>query len=166
MKRRLTQRSALRGLSMLSVLALMTLTSCGFQLKGTGSNTTQLHGLAIRLVSGQPRAELRREVTRELAANGLVLRDDPDTDLSLRLGQRNLLSATSLSPRRRGQRNLNSHCRRPLALQNRIRSPLAHVPASTDKCSTTHATWWARPRNCVCYGRRCAGIWRRKSFAE
>ena len=71
---------------MLSVLALMTLTSCGFQLKGTGSNTTQLHGLAIRLVSGQPRAELRREVTRELAANGLVLRDDPDTDLSLRLG--------------------------------------------------------------------------------
>ena len=82
---RLTHRGALRGLGMLSVLALMTLTGCGFQLKGTGSNTTQLQGLTIRLVSGQPRAELTREVTRELTANGLVLRDDPDTDLSLRL---------------------------------------------------------------------------------
>lgn len=37
------------------------------------------------MVSGQPRAELTREVTRELTANGMVLRDDPDTDLSLRL---------------------------------------------------------------------------------
>ena len=70
---------------MLSVLALMTLAGCGFQLKGTGSNATQLQGLTMRLVSGQPRAELTREVTRELTANGMVLRDDPDTDLSLRL---------------------------------------------------------------------------------
>ena len=70
---------------MLSVVALMALTGCGFQLKGTGSNTPQLQGLTIRLVSGQRRAELTREVTRELTANGLVLRDDPDTDLSLRL---------------------------------------------------------------------------------
>ena len=82
---RLTQRGALRGLGMLSAVALMTLTGCGFQLKGTGSNTTHLQGLTIRLVSSQPRAELTREVTRELTANGLILRDDSNTDLSLRL---------------------------------------------------------------------------------
>ena len=82
---RLTQRGALRTLGILSSVTLMTLTGCGFQLKGTDSNTAQLQGLTIRLVSGQPRAELTREVTRELTANGLVLRDVFDTDLSLRL---------------------------------------------------------------------------------
>ena len=35
---RLTQRGALRRLGMLSLVALMTLTGCGVQLKGTGSN--------------------------------------------------------------------------------------------------------------------------------
>ena len=81
----LTQQSALPRLGVQAVLALIILTGCGFQLKGTGSNNTQLQGLTIRLISSQPRAELTREVTRELTASGLMLRDDSDTDLSLRL---------------------------------------------------------------------------------
>ena len=82
---RLTQQGALPRLGAQAVIALIILTGCGFQLKGTGSNNTQLQGLTIRLISSQPRAELTREVTLELTANGLVLRDDSDTDLSLRL---------------------------------------------------------------------------------
>ena len=36
-----------------AVIALIILTGCGFQLKGTGSNNTQLRGLTIRLISSQ-----------------------------------------------------------------------------------------------------------------
>ena len=62
----------------MALFGVMALTGCGFQLKGTGPNNAQLQGMTIRLISNQPRAELTREVTRELTANGLVLTDDDE----------------------------------------------------------------------------------------
>lgn len=78
------QKSVLKWVAM-ALIGVMALTGCGFQLKGTGSNNAQLQGMTIRLISNQPRAELTREVTRELTANGLVLTDDDESDLLLRL---------------------------------------------------------------------------------
>ena len=69
----------------MALIGVMALTGCGFQLKGTGSNNAQLQGMTIRLISNQPRAELTREVSRELTANGLVLTDDDESHLSLHL---------------------------------------------------------------------------------
>ena len=54
------------------------LTGCGFQLKGSGNADLALEGLTIRLISNQPRAELTREVTKELLANGLIITDEAD----------------------------------------------------------------------------------------
>jgi LPS-assembly lipoprotein len=65
--------------------ALLVVTGCGFQLKGSGSAGAQLEGTLLRLVSSQPRSELTREVTQELAANGLILTDDGDATLILTL---------------------------------------------------------------------------------
>ena len=64
--------------------ALLVVTGCGFQLKGSGAGA-QLEGTSLRLVSSQPRSELTREVTRELTANGLILTDDGDATLILTL---------------------------------------------------------------------------------
>ena len=69
----------------MALIGVMALTGCGFQLKGTGSNNAQLQGMTIRLISNQPRAELTREVSRELTASGLVLTDDDESHLSLHL---------------------------------------------------------------------------------
>jgi LPS-assembly lipoprotein len=65
--------------------ALLVVTGCGFQLKGSGSAGAQLEGTLLRLVSSQPRSELTREVTQELTANGLILTDDGDATLILTL---------------------------------------------------------------------------------
>ena len=71
------------------------LAGCGFELKGSGIGDLALEGLTIRLISNQPRAELTREVTKELLANGLIITDEADALLSLTLkpelfSQRNL----------------------------------------------------------------------------
>jgi LPS-assembly lipoprotein len=52
--------------------------------------------LTIRLISNQPRAELTREVTKELLANGLIITDEADASFSL-----------SLKPEQFSQRNLS-----------------------------------------------------------
>jgi len=65
--------------------ALLVMTGCGFQLKGSGSAGAQLEGMLLRLVSSQPRSELTREVTQELTANRLILTDDGDATLILTL---------------------------------------------------------------------------------
>ena len=78
------QSSRLRWVAV-ALIGVMALTGCGFQLKGTGSNNAQLKGMTIRLISNQPRAELTREVSRELTANGLLVTDDDESDVLLRL---------------------------------------------------------------------------------
>ena len=72
------------------------LTGCGFQLKGSGNADLALESLTIRLISNQPRAELTREVTKELLANGLIITDEADALLSL-----------TLKPEQFSQRNLS-----------------------------------------------------------
>jgi LPS-assembly lipoprotein len=76
--------------------ALIALAGCGFQLKGSGNADLALEGLTIRLISNQPRAELTREVTKELLANGLIITDEADALLSL-----------TLKPEQFSQRNLS-----------------------------------------------------------
>lgn len=72
------------------------LAGCGFELKGSGNADLALEGLTIRLISNQPRAELTREVTKELLANGLIITDEADALLSL-----------TLKPEQFSQRNLS-----------------------------------------------------------
>ena len=72
------------------------LAGCGFELKGSGNAHLALEGLTIRLISNQPRAELTREVTKELLANGLIITDEADALLSL-----------TLKPEQFSQRNLS-----------------------------------------------------------
>jgi LPS-assembly lipoprotein len=64
--------------------------------KGSGNADLALEGLTIRLISNQPRAELTREVTKELLANGLIITDEADALLSL-----------TLKPEQFSQRNLS-----------------------------------------------------------
>ena len=52
--------------------------------------------MTIRLISNHPRAELTREVTKELLANGLIITDEADALLSL-----------TLKPEQFSQRNLS-----------------------------------------------------------
>ena len=75
------QHAARKGIWLLTGLLL--LTGCGFQLKGSDSSDSGLSGVAVRLISSQPRAELTREVTRELSASGAVLADSNTARVSL-----------------------------------------------------------------------------------
>ena len=67
--------------------SLLLMVGCGFQLKGSdaGSSSAKLDGLSIQVISGQPRSELTREVSRALSASGLTLLDEGDAMLRLRL---------------------------------------------------------------------------------
>ena len=76
--------------------AVLLLAGCGFQLKGIGNADLAFDGLNIRLISSQPRAELTREVTKELLANGLIITDEADALVSL-----------TLQPEQFSQRNLS-----------------------------------------------------------
>jgi LPS-assembly lipoprotein len=72
------------GKGLYLVLAgLVLLSGCGFQLKGSGGGATSLEGTTVRLISNQPRAELTREVSRELTVNGVILLDDSAAKLVL-----------------------------------------------------------------------------------
>ncbi len=53
------------------------LVGCGFQLKGADSSgeSMGLQGRELQLISAQPRADLTRELTRELSNAGVVLTD-------------------------------------------------------------------------------------------
>ena len=66
---------------------LMCLAGCGFQLKGSNaaSSTAKLEGMTLQLISGQPRSELTREVSRALSATGLMLLLEGDAMLTLAL---------------------------------------------------------------------------------
>jgi LPS-assembly lipoprotein len=67
----------------LLLAGLVLLSGCGFQLKGSAGGVTGLEGTTVRLISNQPRAELTREVTRELTVNGVILLDDSTAALVL-----------------------------------------------------------------------------------
>ncbi len=64
---------------------LMCLAGCGFQLKGSdaASSSAKLEGMTLQLISGQPRSELTREVSRALSATGLMLLQEGDAMLTL-----------------------------------------------------------------------------------
>ena len=64
---------------------LMCLAGCGFQLKGSNaaSSTAKLEGMTLQLISGQPRSELTREVSRALSATGLMILVEGDAMLTL-----------------------------------------------------------------------------------
>ncbi len=64
---------------------LMCLAGCGFQLKGSdaASSSAKLEGMTLQLISGQPRSELTREVSRALSATGLMLLEEGDAMLTL-----------------------------------------------------------------------------------
>ena len=66
---------------------LMCLAGCGFQLKGSdaASRSAKLEGMTLQLISSQPRSELTREVSRALSATGLMLLEEGDATLTLRL---------------------------------------------------------------------------------
>ena len=66
---------------------LMCLAGCGFQLKGidAASSSARLEGMTLQLISSQPRSELTREVSRALSATGLMLLEEGDATLTLRL---------------------------------------------------------------------------------
>jgi LPS-assembly lipoprotein len=66
---------------------LMCLAGCGFQLKGSdaASRSARLEGMTLQLISSQPRSELTREVSRALSATGLMLLEEGDAALTLRL---------------------------------------------------------------------------------
>ena len=66
---------------------LMCLAGCGFQLKGSdaASSSAKLEGMTLQLMSSQPRSELTREVSRALSAAGLILLEEGDATLTLRL---------------------------------------------------------------------------------
>ena len=66
---------------------LMCLAGCGFQLKGSdaASSSAKLEGMTLQLMSSQPRSELTREVSRALSATGLMLLEEGDATLTLRL---------------------------------------------------------------------------------
>jgi LPS-assembly lipoprotein len=66
---------------------LMCLAGCGFQLKGSdaASSSAKLEGMTLQLMSSQPRSELTREVSRALSATGLMLLEEGDAALTLRL---------------------------------------------------------------------------------
>lgn len=66
---------------------LMCLAGCGFQLKGSdaASSSAKLEGMTLQLISSQPRSELTREVSRALSATGLMLLEEGDAALTLRL---------------------------------------------------------------------------------
>ena len=66
---------------------LMCLAGCGFQLKGSdaASSSAKLEGMTLQLMSSQPRSELTREVSRALSATGLILLEEGDATLTLRL---------------------------------------------------------------------------------
>ena len=70
-------QSALGRWVCLSAL-LMSLTGCGFQLKGSdgASSSVKLEGMTLQLISSQHRSELTREVSRALSATGLMLLED------------------------------------------------------------------------------------------
>ena len=70
----------------LAALFMALITGCGFQLKGTSQEgDAQWEGLTMRLISVDPRSELTREVTRELAAMKISLTDEIDTPTRLTL---------------------------------------------------------------------------------
>ena len=79
-----TIRSSLGRLICLSAI-LMCLAGCGFQLKGSdaASSSAKLEGMTLQLISGQPRSELTREVSRALSATGLILLEEGDAMLRL-----------------------------------------------------------------------------------
>ena len=66
---------------------LMCLAGCGFQLKGSDatSSSAKLEGMTLQLMSSQPRSELTREVSGALSATGLILLEEGDAALTLRL---------------------------------------------------------------------------------
>ena len=66
---------------------LMCLAGCGFQLKGSDAaiSSAKLEGMTLQLMSSQPRSELTREVSRALSATGLILLEEGDATLTLRL---------------------------------------------------------------------------------
>ncbi len=70
----------------LAALLIAMIAGCGFQLKGTGQEgEAQWAGVTLRLISVDPRSELTREVTRELAAMKISLTDEIDTPTRLTL---------------------------------------------------------------------------------
>ena len=77
-------QSALGRWICLSAL-LMSLTGCGFQLKGSdaASSSVKLEGMTLQLISSQHRSELTREVSRALSATGLMLLEEGDAMLTL-----------------------------------------------------------------------------------
>lgn len=84
----------LRRRLLLSLLVLPLL-GCGFQLKGTGLDSSSLTGVPIALVSADPRGELTEAVTDRLALAGAELVEPGPDRLTLQLGpevfeQRNL----------------------------------------------------------------------------
>ena len=80
----------------LAILSL-TLTACGFQLRGVGDNAAQLpeEWKSMHLVTGNPNGEFSREVSGRFAAQGIEWTDRQSANFLLTLGpeqfsQRNL----------------------------------------------------------------------------
>jgi len=70
----------------LAALLMAMIAGCGFQLKGTSQEgEAQWAGVTTFLISVDPRSELTREVTRELAAMKISLTDEIDTPTRLTL---------------------------------------------------------------------------------
>lgn len=81
--------------SLLLTLLVLPLFGCGFQLKGTGLDSSSLTGVPIALISADPRGELAEAVTDRLALAGAELVEPGPDRLILQVGpevfeQRNL----------------------------------------------------------------------------
>ena len=81
-----THRRTRYGALMALLIALISLTGCGFQLKGTAQEgSAEWEGLSLRLISTDPRGELAREVARALASMKITLTEDLETPTRLTL---------------------------------------------------------------------------------
>ena len=71
-----------------SLLTIVFLAGCGFQLKGSKTQeiSSGLLGRVIYLSSSQPRSELTRAIANELTVAGVSLVDNPTAELRLSLG--------------------------------------------------------------------------------
>ncbi len=68
------------------LMALIALSGCGFQLKGSAqAGNSEWEGLSLRLISTDPRGELTREVARELSSMKITLTEDLETPTRLTL---------------------------------------------------------------------------------
>ena len=72
-----------------AILLCLGAASCGFQLKGTTGNGTSasLDGVALMLISSQPRSELTAALISQLRLEGAEIVADDGSGLVLRLGE-------------------------------------------------------------------------------